>query len=67
MAEYVKLKDTIKEYRIIPREELVKRTKADLTLMRKLKTLDYYAYRIEIARRQKTGAFRSARPKGVIK
>ena len=48
-------------------EELVKRTKADLTLMRKLKTLDYYAYRIEIARRQKTGAFRSARPKGVIK
>ena len=58
--------------RVIPRDEPVERTIADLKQQREDERIrkicawvDYHAYRNEIARRQINGTFRSGRPKGV--
>ncbi len=58
--------------RVIPHDELIERTLADLKKRREAERLrkifariDYCSYHSEIARRQRNGTFRKSKPKGV--
>lgn len=57
--------------RVIPHDELMERTLADLKKRREAERLrkicarsDYWSYHSEIVRRQRNGTFRKSKPKG---